>query len=134
LPGNCKETAADCSEFATNLPGNLRRERRRAAFLKKRLTPCARDLFQGLVRQIGRDRVDITIEAHCLKVAELMAACEALRAKTTEEPTPALVNSVTRLESTAARAGRALAKLAPPKSEADAFAEAWERAQRGDDE
>ena len=39
LPDNCPEAAADCSDFDTNLPGNLRQERRRAAFLKRRLTP-----------------------------------------------------------------------------------------------
>jgi hypothetical protein len=81
LPDNCPEAAADCSDSDTNLPGNLRQERRRAAFLKRRLTPRAPDLFQGLVRKIGRDRVDITIEPHCLKLAELQAGCETLRSR-----------------------------------------------------
>jgi hypothetical protein len=92
--------------------------RRRAEYLRKRLTGRARSLFNGLVRQIGRDRVDIVVETHALRVAELTAAAETLRAQlaTTAAPTPALVNSVTRLESTAARAERALAKIAPAKT------------------
>jgi hypothetical protein len=53
-------------------------------------------------------------------VAELQAGCETLRLKMkTEQPTPALINSITRLESTAARAERALFKIAPPKTDTD---------------
>lgn len=89
----------------------------RVAFVAGRLTPRARDLFNGLVRKIGRGRIDIITEAHCLKVAELQAGCEALRLKMqTAEPDASLVNSITRLESTAARAERALFQAVPPKA------------------
>jgi hypothetical protein len=96
-----------------------REEKRRSAFLKQRLTPRARVLFRGLITRIGRDQVDITVEGHVLRVAELTAACEALRLDLSKgaQPTPALINSVTRLESTAARAERALFKIAPDKAE-----------------
>ena len=110
----CADSAEDCSDSAEG----LRQERRRVAYLKKRLTPRSRDLFNGLVRKIGRDRIDIIIELHCLKVAELQAGCETLRLKmATAEPDAALINSITRLESTAARAERALFKAVPPKTE-----------------
>jgi hypothetical protein len=90
----------------------------REAFLKDRLTPRTRILFNGFLRKIGRDRIDVTVEADCLRVAELQVGCEILRLKMqTEQPTPALVNSITRLESTSARAERALFKVVPPKAE-----------------
>jgi hypothetical protein len=97
---------------------NSDERRRRNSYLKDRLSDRARDLFRGLVRKIGRDRVDIVVEAHILEVAELKAACEALRLQmTTEVPTAALINSVTRLASTTARAERALFKAVPPKKD-----------------
>jgi hypothetical protein len=109
----CADSAEDCNDSAEG----LRQERRRVAFLKKRLTPRSRELFNGLVRRIGRGRIDIIVEAHCLKVAELQAGCEDLRLRmATAEPDAVLVNSITRLESTTARAERALFKAVPPKT------------------
>ena len=124
---NCSEVAGDCSPFAAN----LRQEQRRSAFLRKRLTPRARDLFPGLVRRIGRDRVDIGSKPTPSRWPSCWPPARCLRLKLkTEEPTPALINSITRLESTAARAERALDKLAPAKTEADAWAEAWRKSQQ----
>ena len=52
------------------------------------------------------------IHTHVLEVAELQAGCEALRLQmNTAEPNAELVNSVTRLQSTLARAERALFKV-----------------------
>lgn len=101
-------------------------ERRRAAFLKDRLSPRTRDLFLDLMSRHGPG--SLWVESQCLKLAELTASAENLRARlATEEPSPALINSVTRLESTARRAAVDLAKLSPPKADdpASAFAEAW---------
>jgi hypothetical protein len=90
----------------------------RIAFLRLRLTPRAADLFNGLVRKIGRSRLDVVTEMHALTVAELRAGCEALRLQMkTTEPSAELINSITRLQSTADRAERALWKAVPPKTE-----------------
>jgi hypothetical protein len=98
----------------------------RVAFLKERLTPRAQHLFAGLVRKIGRGRLDIIVEMHALKVAELQAGCEALRLQMNgAQPSPELINSITRLESTAARAERSLWKTVPAK--ADVFVPLRER-------
>jgi hypothetical protein len=116
--GDSAEGCRDSAEVYGDSAGGSRQEQRRVAYLRKRLTPRARDLFNGLLRKIGRDRVDIIIESHALKVAELQAGCEVLRLKMkTAEPTDALINSITRLESTAARAERGLFKAVPPKAE-----------------
>jgi hypothetical protein len=129
--------ATDNPGYATDSDGSKRQRRRRREFIRKRLSPRARDVFQGLVRQIGRDRVNIVVETHALRVAELTTAAETLREQllaTTEAPSASLINSITRLESTAARAERALFKLAPPKTAADRWAEAWQQAQQTEDE
>jgi chlorite dismutase len=90
----------------------------RVALLKERLTPRAEIIFNGYIRAIGRARVDVIVEVHALKVAELQAGCETLRLKMKDaEPSETLINSITRLESTAARAERALFKAVPPKAE-----------------
>jgi hypothetical protein len=104
--------------------------RERSAFIKGRLSVRAMDLFNGLVRKIGRGRLDIHTEMHAVKVAELQAGCEALRLMMkTAEPSAELINSITRLESTAARAERALFKAVPPKAEAPVtLREQFERA------
>lgn len=82
-----------------------------------------RDLFQGFLARVGTD-ADIVTKAHCLQVAELIAIAEELRDKATgNELLPAMVNAVTRAESTAARAERALFKDAPSAAEADALRE-----------
>jgi hypothetical protein len=92
--------------------------RERTAFIRGHLSDRAMDLFNRLTRKIGRGRLDIHTEMHAIKVAELQAGCEALRLmmKTTE-PSAELINSITRLESTTARAERALFKAVPPKAE-----------------
>jgi outer membrane murein-binding lipoprotein Lpp len=92
-----------------------------------------RVLYRALRTSHGAGRSRAETEAHCLKVSELTIAAENLRAKllATAEPTDAMINAVTRAESTASRAGRVLDKLAPPKTENDRWAEAWERAQEG---
>ena len=72
-----------------------------------------RDLFQGFMARVGTE-ADIVTQAHCLQVAELMAIAEELRAKAKgEELRPDMVNAITRAESTAARAERALFKDVP---------------------
>jgi hypothetical protein len=95
--------------------------RRRAAFLRDRLTPRVRDLFLDLMA--GRE-VGTFVESQCLKVAELQAAAEGLRARLeTADQNPetdaktivALVNAMTRTESTARRAAADLGKAAPDK-------------------
>lgn len=105
-----------------------------------RYGPEARDksrrvqtLYRALLASHGTGPSRTVVEAQCLKVAELVAGAEALRAAllASESPSAALINSVTRLKSTAARAERALDKLAPPKTDADAWAEAWEKSQQG---
>jgi hypothetical protein len=109
----------------------LREDRRRAAFLRKRLTPRVRDVFLDLMK--SRKDAGAYLEAQCLKVAELTARAEDLRArldamlaplKGDEHPAlddaqvkslAALINNVTRLESTARRAAADLGKVAEAK-------------------
>jgi hypothetical protein len=92
-------------------------------------------LYRALRASHGPGLSRTQTEAACLRVAELQTLAESLRRKllAMEEPTDAMINAVTRAESTAARAGRVLDKLAPPKTQADKWAEAWERAQQGDE-
>ena len=72
-----------------------------------------RDLFEGYLARLGAD-ADIVTKAHCLRVAELIAIAEETRAKTSgAELKPDWLNAVTRIESTAARAERALFKDVP---------------------
>ena len=74
-----------------------------------------RDLFEGFLARVGTD-ADIVTKAHCLRVAELIAIAEETRAMTTgTELKPDMINAVTRIESTAARAERALLKAVPAK-------------------
>jgi DNA-binding TFAR19-related protein (PDSD5 family) len=107
-----------------------REEKRRAAFLKQRLTQRVRDLMADLMA----DKADVGtyVESQCLKVAELTAGAEELRTRltamltategATQSPTDAevhslaaLINATTRLESTVRRAAADLAKTAGTK-------------------
>lgn len=101
-----------------------RQARRRAAFLRKRLSPRVRDVFQDLMAD--RPDAGAWLECQALKVAELAIRAEELRARL-ETMTAApddrdqvkslatLINAVTRLEGTARRAAADLAKAAPAK-------------------
>ena len=93
-------------------------------------------LYRSLLASHGAGTNRAVTESHCLRVAELTIIAENLRAMllATAEPTDAMTNSVTRAESTAARAARVLEKLAPPKTEADKWAEAWQRSQPSEDQ
>jgi hypothetical protein len=63
--------------------------------------------------RVGID-ADIVTQSHCLRVAELIAIAEELRAEASgEELRPDMINAITRIESTASRAERALFKDAP---------------------
>jgi hypothetical protein len=105
-------------------------ERRRAAFLRERLSPRVRDLFLNLMADKGD--VGTYVESQCLKIAELTASAEELRTKLKamltaaegKSPSPsdaevrsvaALINATTRLESTVRRAAADLAKMAASK-------------------
>lgn len=105
-------------------------ERRRAAFLRDRLSPRVRDLFLSLMADKGD--AGTYLESQCLKVAELTASTEELRTKlkamlaTAEGKSlspsdaevrslAALINATTRLESTVRRAAADLAKTAAAK-------------------
>lgn len=82
-----------------------------------------RDLFRGFLARLGTD-ADVITQSHCLRVAELIAIAEELRTRATgEELRPDLINAITRIESTAARAERTLLKGAPDAADAAAKAE-----------
>lgn len=70
-------------------------------------------LYRNLLAQYGTGQNRALAEAACLRVAELAVAAESMRAKliATAEPDDAMINSVTRLESTCRRAALDLAKL-----------------------
>jgi hypothetical protein len=99
--------------------------RRRAAYLKYRLSPRARDLFDDLIRQRGAGPHGAYLESQCLRVAELTATAETLRAELDkrkdggEAPTAAQITAVVRIEGVARRAAADLLKMAPAKSEDD---------------
>ena len=105
--------------------------RRRAAYLRYRLSPRARDLFDDLMSQRGPGPHGVYIESQCLRVAELTATAENLRAdldlrqKGGEVPTAAQITAVVRIEGVARRAAGDLAKLAPPKSQQAPTMEEW---------
>jgi hypothetical protein len=91
-----------------------------------------RDLFEGFLARVGGTDADIVTKAQCLKVAELTYATEGLRARletadndpTTDAKTiVALVNAMTRAESTARRASADLAKSVPVKPKGSMLAE-----------
>jgi hypothetical protein len=100
--------------------------RRRSTFLRKRLKPRVRDLFLDLMKD--QKDAGAYLESQCLKVAELTARAEDLRAKLAVmvaekgstmiidadqvKSLAVLINSVTRLESTARRAAADLGKVA----------------------
>jgi hypothetical protein len=103
-----------------------RQSRRRAAFIRKRLKPRVRDLFADLMAD--QKDAGAYLESQCLKVAELTCRAEDLRARldvmvSTEKDDPrpldadqvkslaALINSVTRLESTLRRAAADLGRV-----------------------
>jgi hypothetical protein len=116
-----------------------RDERRRAAFLHKRLEQLpegvrtrVRDLFRSLIGEMESDQITAAIEADTLKVAEMKVAAEELRAHllAAEEPDAKLVTAVVRLEGAARRAAADLAAVAPKKQP-----KSWlERFQEGDNE
>jgi hypothetical protein len=115
-------------QMSTKRTENVHETRRRKSFLRKRLTPRVRDLFLDLMA--NRKATGIYLESQCLKVAELTARTEDLRARLdvmlaapkkgdAEDDADievralsALINSVTRLESTARRAAADLGKIA----------------------
>ncbi len=108
-----------------------RQSRRRAAFIRKRVTPRVRDLFDDLMA--GRTNAGgAYLESQVLKVVELTVAAESLRAELDAmlagakgkpladaevKSLAALINSVTRLESTARRASADLGKVAPAEDD-----------------
>jgi hypothetical protein len=100
--------------------------RRRAEYLRKRLSPRVRDVFHDLMA--NRRDAGAYLEIQALKVAELAIQAEELRARlgtmlaadTPGDKDPVrslatLINAVTRLEGTARRAAADLAKAAPAK-------------------
>jgi hypothetical protein len=98
----------------TENDSHARLRRRRASFLKDRLTPRSRDLFLDLMARAGPGPHGAVVEASALECAELMIACEDLRGDLEAglkdgdlKAKAALVNAVTRLQSTTARARRA---------------------------
>jgi hypothetical protein len=95
--------------------------RRRAAYLKYRLSARARDLFDDLIRQRGPGPHGTYVEAMCLRTAELLASAERVRGELNEaeKPTAAQITAVVRIEGVARRAVADLTKLAPPKSDED---------------
>jgi hypothetical protein len=95
-----------------------------------------RMIYRALKASHGTGRSRAETELHCLKVAELQVLAENLRRTllATKEPTDAAISGAVRAESTAARAARVLDEIAPPKTAADKWAEAWEQAQQGEDE
>lgn len=82
-----------------------------------------RDLYSAYLERLGPGPHDPVIEAGALRWAELTAICETLRAKALAgEEIDA--NSITRLESTAARVERAIAK-GVAENKRDPVAEFW---------
>lgn len=105
-------------------------ERRRAAFLRDRLSPRVRDLFTDLMAD--RKETGAYLESQCLKVAELTVRAEDIRARLEAMLAAAkgnddaavrslatLINAVTRLESTARRAAADLGKIVPKPTDDD---------------
>jgi hypothetical protein len=97
------------------IPRKSRADRRRRVFLKSRLkTPRARDLYRSLISR--RKDPDALVEAHALKITELVVLAEEARAKAAEllgkvaadkesiAAFTAMVNAVTRAEGTSRRA------------------------------
>jgi hypothetical protein len=122
-----KRTAHDPA-LHQNADERSREDRRRRAFLRKRLAASrVRDLFVGLMRQIDPAGLTPKIEADALRVAELTVAAENLRETllATAEADAALINSVTRLESTARRASIDLGKVAPLKADRAPTIDEW---------
>jgi hypothetical protein len=86
-----------------------------------------RDLYSAYLERLGPGPHDHVIEAGALRWAELTAICEVLRARALAgEDIDA--NAITRLESTANRAERAIVTGADA-SKRDPIAEAWAAAQ-----
>jgi hypothetical protein len=74
-------------------------------------------LFRALLLRLQDP--DVVDEAKVLEVAELIVACEEMRAELAGKPLkPDQVNALTRLQSTTARAERALLSGAPSAAEA----------------
>jgi hypothetical protein len=86
-----------------------------------------RTLYRSMRAAHGTGPSPAETEAACLGVAELKILAENLRRTllATKEPSDAAINGATRAESTAARAQRALDKMAPPKTAADRQAEVF---------
>lgn len=97
-------------------------DRRRAEYLRKRLSPRVRDVFRDLMAD--KPDAGAYLEGQCLMVAELSVLAEALRtrletmmaAPSPDEAGPlrslaTLINAVTRLQSTARRAAADLGKV-----------------------
>ncbi len=110
--------------------------RRRAAYLKYRLSPRARDLFDDLIRQRGPGPHGTFVEAMCLRTAELLASAERVREElnVAESPTAAQITAVVRIEGVARRAIGDLAKAAPPQSAEDTELDTILRRYRGEPE
>ncbi len=90
------------------------------------------------MRQRGPGPQGAYLESQCLRVAELTATAETLRAEldkrkdSGEAPTAAQITAVVRIEGVARRAAADLLKMAPPKSEDDAELAAVLRRYRGE--
>jgi hypothetical protein len=129
MPASRQRAASDMKR-SRKPDDRSREEKRRAAFLKQRLTQRVRDLFDDLMADKGG--AGTYVESQCLKIAELTASAEELRTKLTamlaaaegkrQSPSDAevrslaaLINATTRLESTARRAAADLAKTATAK-------------------
>ncbi len=126
----CRQRAARDMKRSRKPDDRSREEKRRAAFLKRRVTQRVRDLLVDLMADKGD--AGTYVESQCLKVAELTASAEELRTKLTAMLTAdegkslspsdaevrslaALINATTRMESTARRAAADLAKTAAAK-------------------
>ena len=110
-PATAHRSAATNDPLIGRANGNTARGRR------------LRDLYRGLIARLGNDP-DVVVQADALEVAELMVACEDIRADLAGKPLQANeVNALTRLQSTAARAKRSLLKSAPAKPKGSALAE-----------
>jgi hypothetical protein len=88
----------------TNSPASNRGDRS-----KKATTRRVRDLYTAFLARLGAGPHDEITQAGALRWAELTAICEVLRARALAGENIDS-NSITRLESTAARAERALVK------------------------
>lgn len=112
------ETAKHGRSRVTNRPASDRYGSTGRATVRR-----VRDLYRAHLARFGDGPHDPVTEAHALRAAELAVLCEDMRAKALAGE-PIDPNDITRLESTANRAEKALLKTGP-----DAEAAALQREQ-----